>query len=419
VKKLRDDGLLIGDIILTTTTGRQSKVIRKFTKSDISHAMICVDPCSVIDATGEGVHARNTQRLFFPDDCPIYVLRLQRALSRRELDLICAFVRARVGTRYSKREAVSTAFGGMDTWSTRQFCSRLVAQAYAAAGVPLVTDPNFCSPGDLKDSPLLTEVVGATETITDYEIKRWENDSDMTQMTREATNSLLDGIRKKNKNIENLNDVDTHLIQHPEDDAYFCELLEGSGYLELWKPELEKNWWQYDVEALNAAGWPARQIESYCKMVLRAAVNGGKRYHLNKAGYLHLYGEFALESFRLLSSLYEVLADLDMQRFQVAKQWLNGQNPEFEAPDPYLIPHSPEWFSALNEWNPYQAEAVRTVTELAGSLEACSICGDDPARVYRLDEGTPPPGSVATVRLCDDCLEIRAQKGERFVLFEK
>jgi cell wall-associated NlpC family hydrolase len=59
-KRLDDALLYPGDIVLTTTTAAISKAIRMATRSDISHAMVYVENCSVIDATGEGVHARNT-----------------------------------------------------------------------------------------------------------------------------------------------------------------------------------------------------------------------------------------------------------------------------------------------------------------------------------------------------------------------
>lgn len=416
MKKLRNEALVLGDIILTTTNEPLSKAIRRVTKSDVSHAMVYVDPCCVMDATGEGVHARNTQRMFFREDCAIYVLRPTVSLLPMELNTICTFVRARAGTEYSKREAAATVIGGLNSWSTKQFCSRLVAQAYASVGRTLVPDPNFCSPEDIKNSSLLREVGDATEAVTDHEVKRWERNPDMTQIMRDTINIVLRGIRKKNKDIQNMNDVDAHLIEHPEDDAYFCEVLQSSGYLTMWQPEMHKNPWQYDVAALVATGWPDEQIESYCRMVLETAENGGKRYHLNKAGYLRLSSEYGLQSFATLSSLYEVLADLDMQRFQVAKQWLNAQIPQVKTPDPFTMPHSPEWFAALREWNPYQAEMTGMIVESEGRLDVCSICGDEPAPIYRV-KGTPPPGSMATIRLCDDCLEIRGMKGEHFILF--
>lgn len=56
LKRLNDAVLRPGDIVLTTTTtAAVSKAIRVATGSDVSHAMLCVEDRSVIDATGEGV----------------------------------------------------------------------------------------------------------------------------------------------------------------------------------------------------------------------------------------------------------------------------------------------------------------------------------------------------------------------------
>lgn len=58
-----------GDILLTTTPGKVSAVVRKATGSDISHAMLCVEDSSVIDSTDEGVQARNLMRFLIEPDC--------------------------------------------------------------------------------------------------------------------------------------------------------------------------------------------------------------------------------------------------------------------------------------------------------------------------------------------------------------
>lgn len=418
MKRLRETALAIGDIILTTTDAPVSKAIRIYTKSDISHAMLYVDHCSVVDATAESVQARNTQRIFFDDNCTVRVLRLKTPLCQSDLEAICNFVRSRVGTQYATREALRTALGGSDSWTRKQFCSRLVAQAYESVGQLLVPDPNFCSPEDLRSSPLLAEVNAVTQPISDHEVEQIENDPDMTQLMRDKINAVLEGARKKNKHIQDLNDIDQHLVKHPEDDGYFCDLFTSIGYLTLWRAEMDKNPWQYDIALLRSINWSDAKKEEYCRNVILTAASGGKRYHLNKGGYLKLWSEYKLRSFRLLSSLYEILSDLDMRRFHVAKEWLNASAAPTEIPNPYLMPHSPEWFAALKEWNPYQAEITSTVIKLAGKVDVCSICGDEPASVYKLNDGPPPLGSVATLRLCEDCLQIRAERGESFVLFK-
>jgi hypothetical protein len=76
VKKINESALEVGDVILTTTNLPISKGIRAATKGEISHAMIYVQSYSVIDATSDGVQARNTQRMFIEDNCAVHVLRL-------------------------------------------------------------------------------------------------------------------------------------------------------------------------------------------------------------------------------------------------------------------------------------------------------------------------------------------------------
>lgn len=112
MKHVKMSAVVRGDIILTTTTAAVSKAIRWGTKSDISHAMICVQHGSVIDATSEEVHARNLQRLFFDDACALHVLRLRAELAPAQLDQICQLVRQAIGSDYSTRETIRTAVGG-------------------------------------------------------------------------------------------------------------------------------------------------------------------------------------------------------------------------------------------------------------------------------------------------------------------
>ena len=89
-RRLDVERLQAGDIILTTTNAPISRGIRLATRSDISHAMIYVQGHSVIDATDEGVHARNTQRLFFEADCAVHALRPKTPLTPDQAQAACA-----------------------------------------------------------------------------------------------------------------------------------------------------------------------------------------------------------------------------------------------------------------------------------------------------------------------------------------
>ena len=387
MKKLNEATLKVGDIILTTTPAAVSKAIRVATRSDISHAMIYVQDHSVIDATGEGVQARNTQRLFFEDDCSAYALRLRAGLTGEQARAICTFVRSQIGTQYSKKEAVRTSLGGAQEWTRKQFCSRLVAQAYASAGIKLVDDPNFCSPADLKSSPLLLDVKDATEPVSAEQAAEWEGREDIPQHMRDAINAVLDGARIKNKNIQNFADLNRHLINHPEDDEFVCALLATSGYLTLWKIEKDKNPWQYDLDLIRAFASGEPRIEEYCWSVLADEEASPNRYIVNRGGYVKLSTLFGRRAFQLLMEFYDHLSTLHRRRVDVAIKWLEESGLLTPAPERVLRPHTEEWFAALEVWNPKQAAMTRMVIASAGAPDVCSICGDDPARDYRGGSG--------------------------------
>lgn len=89
MKKIDCSKLQPGDVVLTTSLQGESKLIRWKTDSDISQAMLCVASHSVMDSKGDGVHARNPQKLFYDDECAIHghcwLMQLLRPLARMTL----------------------------------------------------------------------------------------------------------------------------------------------------------------------------------------------------------------------------------------------------------------------------------------------------------------------------------------------
>jgi hypothetical protein len=77
--------------------------------------------------------------------------------------------------------------------------------------------------------------------------------------------------------------------------------------------------------------------------------------------------------------------------------------------------HTPEWFAALEAVDPRQAAHTRQIVAMAKSADVCSVCGDDPATDYKATMADMPAKAVATIRLCDDCHQIRSGAGESFI----
>ncbi|WP_122559361.1 YiiX/YebB-like N1pC/P60 family cysteine hydrolase [Pseudomonas viridiflava] len=402
---LVSDLIQLGDIVLTTTPDPMSQTIRKIIGADISHAMICVGKSSVIDSTGDGVHARNLERLILEPGCAGYVLRPVKPLTTDQLHSAISFARAAVGTRYSKSGAAKSVLAGFVA-GRRQFCSRLVAQAYRHAGVNLVSDADFCHPGEFLKSPALVEVPNVLRDLSTEEEADWREDIDNVQAMRDSTNVLLREARKLSSEIESLNDIDAYLVEHQEADAHLVQALRTSRYLELWKDEFERNAWQYHVAFMEGHNRSSKRKQRYCEELLANEKLGQNRFILNHAGYVTVNALHPREYFALKIELYELLTQFHARRIRAATTWLERKGLLELTPPTLLRPHSPEWFASLREWNPKQAAMTEAAIRAAGSLDVCTVCADEPVRDFVLL--SIPAAGPGTLRLCDDCFRIRS-----------
>jgi hypothetical protein len=326
MKKLDDGRLRTGDIILTSGSNKVSKAVRRATNSAISHAMIYVQHSSVIDATAEGVHSSNIQRIFFEDESVVIVLRPRISLDDETVRQVTDFARAATGTEYSKREAIAVVARAMRrVRSRKQFCSRLAAQAYASAGIDLVPDADFCSPEDLRKSEVLFEVEDVLSPASDAEVAFWAERTPVLRIMADATNAVLKAARRRSASIQSLNDINDYLLTHPEEDGHLRRAYERSGYLTVWQIEYAKSRWQYDLDLMrhfaNARPDGRSSMEEYCRELI-GDVEGGRRFAVNLREYRKLATVTELTTFELLADLYGQLDALHRRRVETARQWL-------------------------------------------------------------------------------------------------
>lgn len=399
------DLIQIGDILLTTTPDPMSRAIRNVIGADISHAMICVGASSVIDSTGDGVHARNLERIVLESGCAGYVLRPIKPLTNSQLESAIAFARAAIGTRYSKAGAAKSVLAGFVP-GRRQFCSRLVAQAYRYAGVNLVPDADFCHPGELLKSEALVEVPDVLINLGIKQEKYWRGDLDNVQAMRDSTNILLSEARRLSSEIESLSDIDAYLIEHQESDGQLVHALRISRYLELWKDEYERNAWQYHLSLMEAHDGSLNRKQKYCENLLANEKFGQNRFVVNHAHYVAVNALHPRFYFSLKIELYEVLTQLHDRRIRAATAWLESKGLLEPVPHVLVRPHTSEWFALLRKWNPKQAAMAEVAIGVAGSLDVCTVCADEPVRDYFLLN--LPAAGPGTIRLCEDCFRIRS-----------
>jgi len=317
MKRINIEVLEPGDIVLVTSRNKKpSGLIRAVTNSDISHAMLAVEKHSIIDATSEGVQARNPQKMFYEDDLPIYILRSKIELTNNELAEIINFSRSIIGTPYTTIEAINGHFKIPVPENKKMFCSRLAATAYERAGISLVNNPGYCTPEDLKQSKDLFMVENPDELVSNTEVEYWENQPDHAHAMRVSTLQVLSEVRQINSNIYSMNDLDYFLIENPEYDNRIYQIIRNSGYLTLWKVEWLDNSNQYTVEGVLNLSDPT----GYCYNVLS---EDNSRFHQNKSVYKKYYKRYKLKTFKALRELYDALENKHSIRLNVAHKALS------------------------------------------------------------------------------------------------
>lgn len=413
MRKLDPAKLRPGDVILTSDNSPISRAIRKASRSDISHAMIYVQSHSIIEADRSGVHARNIQRLHFPADRALYVLRPQPPLSPAEVEAVVSSARNKIGSQYTIAEAAQSISPIRAKAGRRQFCSRLVGQAYADAGRVLGRNPNYLSPGDLLKCPGFERVDGATLGVYDDEAV-WADQNDLTTVMAEATNAVLGDVRKLDPGVQTFEDVVTLLVAKPHHDGAVLTAYKSSGYLEVWRRHIDATPWHYSLEVMNhVARQAGAEMEAYCVETVTNREGNNDRYRRNLSGYAQLYAKHRLQTFGELVQLYRQLVEMDEQRLETALAWLRSNAPQHV---PSQKPHTEAWFTALELRNPRQAAMTRRAIKMAGRSDVCSICGDDHAADALLVEDGVPEYASLTLRLCVDCRAIRTAAGETYVL---
>jgi Permuted papain-like amidase enzyme, YaeF/YiiX, C92 family len=415
MKRIDIDRLQPGDIILTASSTKAGKAVRMASRGIVSHAMICVQHGSIIDSTADGVQAWNLQREFFSDDEEIFGFRLRHALPPVEIARVVDFARSEIGARYSKAEAARSVLGGPKPRNNRQFCSRLVARAYASVGIELVPDEDYCTPEDLRLSPMLVEIEHLVEAVTPEEIAAMANRPNPLQRMRESQNAVLNAARQLDPRVENFTDLDRLVREHPEWDSAIAQAYRDSGYLDLWRHEIEAHPYRYDIALMESIIDPAMMVDvrAYCVETIREAYSGGMRFAVNLTHYQSTQDQSERETLGLLIDLYETLVRNNERRVETARAWLLRHHPDDVLNHmERVIPHSELWFSIVDRVEPRLGAIARVAIQAEQSLEVCSSCGD-PAHDYRVANAAEAMPGVPSLRLCLDCVAIRRNFGEQ------
>lgn len=330
-------GIMIpGDIILTTSDAWESAWIRTFTFSDISHVMICVSTSSVMDSTGDGVHARNPEKMFYPESCEIYVMRFRTPPAPLVIERAIEYCRNATATAYDISEAVKSILPKKGQGNPKMFCSRLVAKAYASAGINLVANPDFCTPQELKASHYLEQVSESWIDVSDEDVNTvLVQVGDSTIGMRKVTMQFVDGVKKLDSKVESLNDAIKLAIERPDLDEKINQLLVESGYLQYWSVEEQKYPWRYEITEMvryensniNTRVLMIEQLKEYCSITMINETNGVfQHWDISLKSINKLHQEHRRHTLASLQGLYINLLEHRTKMVLTAKIWLQWKS---------------------------------------------------------------------------------------------
>lgn len=418
MKRIKIDGVKPGDILFTARPEKLSRIIRAGTSGLVSHAMICVQHGSFIDSTSNGVHARNLQRELFDDEENAFHFRLKNPPDRKIIEQVVDYARAEIGARYSSGEALRSVIAVRKPRSKRQFCSRLVARVYKKAGIELVPDADYCSPEDLRLSSLLEELPIEFEPVDAAELARMSDGQNPVQAMHDAQNAVLEAARSVDPVVENFNDMYGLLVNRPETDSVIAAAIRNSGYLDIWKMEVERHLWRYVPGLMDRLAASHDDLKEYCIGTAKQAYSGGFRFAINLVQLQAFEKQHPRESFRLEIGLYKTLVGIDQSRREVAYGWLERHHPDLlKRHMEEIEPHTSYWWSVIDRVEPRLGALARKAVSSTGRSEVCSYCGDEPAYRYRMVNGAEAMPGVPSLRLCNDCLDSRRGMGNALMPF--
>jgi hypothetical protein len=258
-----------GDVILTRNKkGPISWLIRLFTISYFSHAALYVGGNSYMEAIGCGVRAQNILRLTFRRKTDVVVLRYA-GLQRDDLERIVGFVRYRHGMAYGVVDAIKAglyAFSGkklpLKMHANQTFCSQLVASAYSEVGVKKINGRSdlFVRPKDVYKEDNFKRVVDVYREITNEEVKIAAGEGIIDKQDRivfSMMKKIWKVLKKEGVYIKGISEIDRGIyeIQNVQRrksvDYKVGKIIRESGYLEMWKWDMEKSPENYSIAELQ------------------------------------------------------------------------------------------------------------------------------------------------------------------------
>lgn len=314
--------LKFGDIILMKTYEDICQTIRDKSGSNFSHAMIYKGYYSCLESNDLAVNSVNPQRLLFfkEDDAAVFRLNDQKNIGQLVKGL--QFASSIIGMGYASKREVLKSLSSTEEEAKeikRQYCTRFVAQIFDKSGFSIVANPDYCSPAEIENSPLLTKIPILKEASPE-EIELAESEG-LDAYQNQVTHELLANARlATNTDLQSLDEIDDFLNSNPSKDNELNEILENSGYLNLGDIESNENPYFYDeVLFLQRFGITNAVDFSAHNLINEIVLN--YNYEVAHFKYQGLFNETSLNYFESLAKCYKKQHEYSSKRLDIFKKF--------------------------------------------------------------------------------------------------
>lgn len=316
--------LEMGDIILTRYNDDTSRLVRRLTKSDYSHAQLYMGWGCVLHSDGDGVTSENVQRVAVQNLEDMVVLRVKDDYDFDPF-ILDEFARSEVGMEYGLDEAKQLYTGKTDIdglTSNRQICTKYVAMAYAAAGLDIVADPTRCTPQDILLSDKLECIENVVRLATPAEQELLDDGNPILESHTQRMKTLLADVRAQTGlDIQTFSQL-MKSCENTENDKLISVVCEDHPYFHVLEKYHELHSEEYDYDLfIEKHGELAKDA---AEQLLLTMTRNACLFREQSKTFENLYMKMGSKTVLCFKKLYETLVDDCEKREKLFSRILRG-----------------------------------------------------------------------------------------------
>jgi hypothetical protein len=99
------------------------------------------------------------------------------------------------------------------------------------------------------------------------------------------------------------------------------DIIDSSGYLDLWDADYKEHPWRYDITLMEQMV-QKEQVADYCRGTLKIEPRDDNRFTKTLRGFLRDHSLHPRATFAIMITLYKKLAEMHARRIDTATLWL-------------------------------------------------------------------------------------------------